>query len=148
MEFTKLLDEAMDMDNKHKALTYIGILNWSKMAAANLVFPLRDVPLTKDHYSNEDESLIIIRIGQMKKDGDEVRLEGVGRKMTITDTYDEFLEGQFEHKKLHGFGRQLTIHDNNEFEVHIGWWDKGVPHGYGRHLWRSGQISEGLYDQG
>ena len=147
MNFTKLLDDALD--NNHTALEYIGTMNFYNMAEDNLVYPLRDVPITDEHYANEDESVIITRTGQIKKyeDGD-IEIEGIGRKMVITDAYDQFIEGQFEDKKLHGFGRELTIHDNNEFEVHIGWWDNGVPHGYGRHLWRSGAISEGLYDQG
>ena len=66
----------------------------------------------------------------------------------ITQSYDQFTEGQFQDKVLHGFGRELTIYDNNEFFVHFGWWKKGVAHGYGRRLWRSGSISEGLYDNG
>lgn len=145
MEFTRELDDKLD--NDHEALRYIGTMNFSKMAAANLCFPIRNSPLAED-YTNKD-NVLTERVGQIKREEDgSCEIEGVGRRMVVTDEKDMIVEGQFENKKLHGFGRELTIFSNNEFEVHIGWWDNGVPHGYGRHLWRSGHISEGLYDQG
>jgi hypothetical protein len=38
MEFTAELDKAVD--NDHECLRFLGILNYTKMAAANLCFPL------------------------------------------------------------------------------------------------------------
>ena len=74
------------LDNKHDALTYIGVLNFTDMAKENLVYPLRDIPLTSEHYANDDESIIIIRTGQIKEYAEKCfEIEGIGRKMMISD---------------------------------------------------------------
>ena len=42
----------------------------------------------------------------------------------------------------------MIIHHNNEYELQIGWWELGRLHGYGKKMFRFGEVHEGLFERG
>jgi len=60
-------------------------------------------------------------------------------------------QGEFKNDFLHGYGRKMTIHFGEKAlvtEQIIGMWSEGFLHGFSKVTYPSGEVTEGLFEDG